>query len=142
MVNTVAAVVSAIVAILTLLDQRRSRQSAVAVAHRSADPARATSGTAAIPGRSGKATAALVFGLWGLIGVGFNRSGVGAPYEFLAGLAMSLAALPLAIWAMYNIRTNPRSRGLWLAVVGLVAGVAGILVVLAGRNGPGPTRWM
>jgi hypothetical protein len=154
-INTVAAVVSAGVAVLTLVDQRRTRRPVEAAASRPAEavPVKPVTSTTASParppgqpvpsaktdaaaaGRSGKASLAVVLGLWGLAVSSANHPGASGrdTGDYVFGIVMSVAALPIAIWAIRDIQTKPGLRGLWLAVAGLVAGAAGVLFALLAR---------
>jgi hypothetical protein len=157
-INTVAGVVSAGVAVLTLVDQRRSRQPTEVDGSKPAQPIPATpanptttanparppsqvipqagrEASAAAPGRSGKASLAVILGLWGLAVTYANRPGApgGDTGDYVFGIIMSVASLPIAIWAIRNIQTKPGMRGLWLAVAGIAGGAAGVMVALLVR---------
>lgn len=146
---------SAGVAVLTLVDQRRSRRPPSAdrggpvgpvpakpsAPKAKAEPSQPTGRTvpetrkvaaSGEPGRSGKASGALVLGLWGLVLILSNgtRDSVDHYADYVLGIVMSAAAIPVAIWAMYNISVKPSLRGRWLAVAGIAGGISGILVAL------------
>ena len=150
-INTVAAVASAVIALLTLIDQHRGRRGSepnrTKVASLPASeldyhrpnsgydwpptPAPPNTAGPAVrhPGRSGKASFALILGLWGFIIVRANLPGEFAADagDYLLGLGMSLAALIFAAKAFIDIHAQPGMRGQWLAALGVAGGAVGLL---------------
>ncbi len=71
-----------------------------------------------------------MLGLWGLVLVLSNGPGASGGHfdDYVLGIVMSLCAVPVAIWAIYDIWVKPGLRGQWLAGIGIAGGTAGFLV--------------